>query len=196
MMPRPPRSTRTDTLFAYTTLFRSYEQHRGVPGVGRVGQLRAQPLRGCASVRQAGEPVVGGRVRELALRDLGREQQPLPLQRRGPTLGDISEVDGYAIADRVGPDLEPAVEPDVVRLELHGDPGHSALVLALELGALRVGEELPDAGTDHLRTGASQHPLRLAVHVLALPLGRHDEVRVGHAVEQVLRSPGDRKSVV
>src|SRR3546814_8896495 len=25
MLPRPPRSTRTDTLFPYTTLFRSYE---------------------------------------------------------------------------------------------------------------------------------------------------------------------------
>src|SRR3546814_1989498 len=28
MIPRPPRSTRTDTLFPYTTLFRSEESHR------------------------------------------------------------------------------------------------------------------------------------------------------------------------
>src|SRR3546814_14965733 len=27
MIRRPPRSTRTDTLFPYTTLFRSYEEH-------------------------------------------------------------------------------------------------------------------------------------------------------------------------
>src|SRR3546814_1195543 len=27
MIPRPPRSTRTDTLFPYTTLFRSNERH-------------------------------------------------------------------------------------------------------------------------------------------------------------------------
>src|SRR3546814_4927999 len=27
MLPRPPRSTRTDTLFPYTTLFRSLDQH-------------------------------------------------------------------------------------------------------------------------------------------------------------------------
>src|SRR3546814_19724163 len=33
MIPRPPRSTRTDTLFPYTTLFRSWrEAHRGVDG--------------------------------------------------------------------------------------------------------------------------------------------------------------------
>src|SRR3546814_14512741 len=28
MLRRPPRSTRTDTLFPYTTLFRSYKAHR------------------------------------------------------------------------------------------------------------------------------------------------------------------------
>src|SRR3546814_4698685 len=38
MIRRPPRSTRTDTLFPYTTLFRSYEDDtvpfgdRGIPG--------------------------------------------------------------------------------------------------------------------------------------------------------------------
>src|SRR3546814_8929412 len=30
MIRRPPRSTRTDTLFPYTTLFRSHEPHEGV----------------------------------------------------------------------------------------------------------------------------------------------------------------------
>src|SRR3546814_6635431 len=30
MLRRPPRSTRTDTLFPYTTLFRSYDQGRGL----------------------------------------------------------------------------------------------------------------------------------------------------------------------
>src|SRR3546814_11654542 len=29
MIPRPPRSTRTDTLFPYTTLFRSYHVQQG-----------------------------------------------------------------------------------------------------------------------------------------------------------------------
>src|SRR3546814_6028590 len=31
MIRRPPRSTRTDTLFPYTTLFRSFTIHRGRP---------------------------------------------------------------------------------------------------------------------------------------------------------------------
>src|SRR3546814_9778982 len=39
MIPRPPRSTRTDTLFPYTTLFRSFAE-RGTRGIVGVGQLR------------------------------------------------------------------------------------------------------------------------------------------------------------
>src|SRR3546814_7428247 len=57
MIRRPPRSTRTDTLFPYTTLFRSGEQARlgvsadAVPGGGRPagngpGQLRDQQTYG------------------------------------------------------------------------------------------------------------------------------------------------------
>src|SRR3546814_7644675 len=40
MIRRPPRSTRTDTLFPYTTLFRSYGT--GEPA-GRVGGLQRHP---------------------------------------------------------------------------------------------------------------------------------------------------------
>src|SRR3546814_6168165 len=48
MIRRPPRSTRTDTLFPYTTLFRSFRHGRPEPpdvprvvqGVGRVGRIR------------------------------------------------------------------------------------------------------------------------------------------------------------
>src|SRR3546814_5876533 len=47
MLLRPPRSTRTDTLFPYTTLFRSASgAQRGIAGPS-VGQLRAaRPDRG------------------------------------------------------------------------------------------------------------------------------------------------------
>src|SRR3546814_9420927 len=51
MIRRPPRSTRTDTLFPYTTLFRSAEtvpQQRTVPrrlGVRRHGQSQGGPSR-------------------------------------------------------------------------------------------------------------------------------------------------------
>src|SRR3546814_18278974 len=40
MIRRPPRSTRTDTLFPYTTLFRSHGQLPGIPGALRgMGRL-------------------------------------------------------------------------------------------------------------------------------------------------------------
>src|SRR3546814_19068810 len=39
MIRRPPRSTRTDTLFPYTTLFRSRRQHL----LGQLGGERAAP---------------------------------------------------------------------------------------------------------------------------------------------------------
>src|SRR3546814_10912790 len=41
MIRRPPRSTRTDTLFPYTTLFRSGRRLAGV-GVSAAGELRAE----------------------------------------------------------------------------------------------------------------------------------------------------------
>src|SRR3546814_2507016 len=43
MIRRPPRSTRTDTLFPYTTLFRSHVSAH--PADGRAGALRAARLR-------------------------------------------------------------------------------------------------------------------------------------------------------
>src|SRR3546814_8055672 len=51
MIRRPPRSTRTDTLFPYTTLFRSHRpafflQHQGLAGSRR----RAFPIQGIADV--------------------------------------------------------------------------------------------------------------------------------------------------
>src|SRR3546814_19208076 len=44
MIRRPPRSTRTDTLFPYTTLFRSVTSHRAARGVtgGECGVNRGQ----------------------------------------------------------------------------------------------------------------------------------------------------------
>src|SRR3546814_5079581 len=47
MIRRPPRSTRTDTLFPYTTLFRSHRQHcRGTTG-RRTSTSRGPPARQC-----------------------------------------------------------------------------------------------------------------------------------------------------
>src|SRR3546814_8347675 len=42
MIRRPPRSTRTDTLFPYTTLFRSRQQRGGNAGVERIERRQAR----------------------------------------------------------------------------------------------------------------------------------------------------------
>src|SRR3546814_9214333 len=53
MRRRPPRSTRTDTLFPYTTLFRSLAGHDGIDGLLFTGSART----GLALNRQfAGQP--------------------------------------------------------------------------------------------------------------------------------------------
>src|SRR3546814_20151529 len=66
MIRRPPRSTRTDTLFPYTTLFRSQRiglrigaaDREGAPAIGKLaaGGCRDQIFRGVALLRNAGQP--------------------------------------------------------------------------------------------------------------------------------------------
>src|SRR3546814_7390305 len=43
MIRRPPRSTRTDTLFPYTTLFRSYDEQALAKSNAENGQFRSSP---------------------------------------------------------------------------------------------------------------------------------------------------------
>src|SRR3546814_14573517 len=69
MIRRPPRSTRTDTLFPYTTLFRSLRQHAAVVDEDPVGgpaalaavELADQLHRRAVARRQPGD---GGRSEE------------------------------------------------------------------------------------------------------------------------------------
>src|SRR3546814_5883096 len=65
MIRRPPRSTRTDTLFPYTTLFRSRRQ-RESPVTRRVGRRHHHLLRGLA-VMLCGRVGVGAEVAGIAL---------------------------------------------------------------------------------------------------------------------------------
>src|SRR3546814_5507266 len=51
MIRRPPRSTRTDTLFPYTTLFRSNAAHNDLPGAQFHAADLAQDLSGHAWMR-------------------------------------------------------------------------------------------------------------------------------------------------
>src|SRR3546814_5744886 len=65
MIRRPPRSTRTDTLFPYTTLFRSYRDRRATDGAGCWRAAAAAPF----------PPVAAGRRRFDSQAD---EATPLP----------------------------------------------------------------------------------------------------------------------
>src|SRR3546814_10011950 len=55
MIRRPPRSTRTDTLFPYTTLFRSVAP--GVPGCGEFRVRQRHPAR---TLQDRADQAVGG----------------------------------------------------------------------------------------------------------------------------------------
>src|SRR3546814_13855725 len=51
IIPRPPRSTRTDTLLPYTTLFRSFEQARAAASLIRVDYERTEGAFDLAAVK-------------------------------------------------------------------------------------------------------------------------------------------------
>src|SRR3546814_15511928 len=103
MIRRPPRATRTDTLFPYTTLFRSPDRCR--PTSGRDGAGRsARPAGGgrrCPCRRRRQWP------RGLRLRRLHpRPVRPFPAARRGVDPGGRRlTIDP---ADRPADDLAPA----------------------------------------------------------------------------------------
>src|SRR3546814_11325526 len=100
----PPRSTRTDTLFPYTTLFRSDAgRRRGGrgrlrrrPGPARVRAALVPGLPAAAGVlRAAGEVPVRrhGRARARPLRRPGRHP-PAPAQLRPPRARSAAAADG------------------------------------------------------------------------------------------------------
>src|SRR3546814_12267141 len=108
MIRRPPRSTRTDTLFPYTTLFRSSEELIGVLG----GEALHQRLRiGEADIlaRKTGESA------EDVERLLARDEHPRePIERRlrvrpAPRLMERRDQIVMAVADLVI-DRPPAME--------------------------------------------------------------------------------------
>src|SRR3546814_19511928 len=86
MIRRPPRSTRTDTLFPYTTLFRSVRgrqpesQGRGVRrGTGRGARRRAGGVFGARRAQIRARRRRGARAR--------LSRRPLPARLHGPSPG-------------------------------------------------------------------------------------------------------------
>src|SRR3546814_10215364 len=92
MVRRPPRSTRTDTLFPYTTLFRAGKRglgervpdpvssrHDGVVRVDSVVQVRAYVLQARGSL-----PEAGGTGERIAAQPAGSCRQARDLRQRPP----------------------------------------------------------------------------------------------------------------
>src|SRR3546814_11848595 len=112
MIRRPPRSTRTDTLFPYTTLFRSGPAGRScgayraeslaMPSQGRSGPERINVNWPAPGSRQ--QPVASGRIfideREAAqiTRLLGREKGAILVARLG---GNRLEIGRASCRERV-----------------------------------------------------------------------------------------------
>src|SRR3546814_13258432 len=100
MIPRPPRSTRTDTLLPYTSLFRapgSAREHVGAQAVDGVARLQSTGNRGhvgeLAFIDSHSEPPRGsqgghspapsiGSAGAAARGSLGSPPQPMPSRRR------------------------------------------------------------------------------------------------------------------
>src|SRR3546814_16873336 len=91
MIRRPPRSTRTDTLFPYTTLFRS-RHHHGVPGKTVIKALlvvdceargllvmewapRLPLAAGAGDLHRAADPRGNRRARAKLVEEMGSEQR-------------------------------------------------------------------------------------------------------------------------
>src|SRR3546814_3996792 len=130
MLRRPPRSTRTDTLFPYTTLFRSLEA---------VAVLELVVSGITVGLEKAGER------RDLALRmdaaAIGGE--PIPGERRG---GGARR----AIIDHIGP------EPRLCGAALAGHEHRHRRVVGVELGGLQ--SFLADAADDGIEQMPGRAP--------------------------------------
>src|SRR3546814_5740490 len=100
MIRRPPRSTRTDTLFPYTTLFRSVASRGGGAVVASIGRAGDQPLQGPQAAGLTGDLLT---VDLLQAQDIGVEPQELGLQHcdtRGEIAGARVVVQAFQVEGR------------------------------------------------------------------------------------------------
>src|SRR3546814_14049851 len=125
MIRRPPRSTRTDTLFPYTTLFRSKERAatRSL-FFGEQDRLGAEKLAATARGRR---PARGRDDRILPRLSADRRG---PCQRRDQCVAHLA--DGYRRRPRLGRgDVRPLRGPDGDR---KGAVGGTRVAISVELG--------------------------------------------------------------
>src|SRR3546814_2321827 len=103
MILRPPRSTRTDTLFPYTTLFRS----RLDPRQGRPRPLHARAARGLAAVRL--RPAQG--LLDAGAPGLAAPAWPVPAASAQLRAGARLRPAVAAAGTRIAPSAERAIAP-------------------------------------------------------------------------------------
>src|SRR3546814_18375649 len=107
MIRRPPRSTRTDTLFPYTTLFRSLGREIAIgldlaALVGFQSDLVERETIGVGLATDRHEHAIGGdRLRLAALRGLDGDRRLLALDRNAGDLGAELELDSLLLEDLV-----------------------------------------------------------------------------------------------
>src|SRR3546814_21080214 len=111
MIRRPPRSTRTDTLFPYTTLFRSVrpagerdlraDAGRLVGLVARAAEAGTHVLRLAAEQRVDGvvDTAEVGRLDLHVVRRTGLGEQVYVLQRVAPFVDDQADLDALLLED-------------------------------------------------------------------------------------------------
>src|SRR3546814_1733435 len=109
MLRRPPRATRTDTLFPYTTLFRAVPPQRAVVGA------RLDPVHADAAARERFEDAV---QRTGLVADRHHQRGAVVARRREGGAADHQEARGVvaAVLDRAGDDLHSIEDRKSTRL--------------------------------------------------------------------------------
>src|SRR3546814_2371430 len=110
MIRRPPRSTRTDTLFPYTTLFRSRRQHIGADHDAPL-DLRPKAGRAGFRIHVVKAAVVGRNAQSVA--------HPVIAREVGGCLGRSDDVIGRKRMMRVGKRDFDDLRPCALRSEEH-----------------------------------------------------------------------------
>src|SRR3546814_7044567 len=111
MIRRPPRSTRTDTLFPYTTLFRSGARLPGIAGVAHRAHCPEQP--GHSALGHALQPAAQAAALVAGDRMPGRVEHLFAAQR-GRVVG--REDDSARIRTRVRSEEHTSELPSLMRI--------------------------------------------------------------------------------
>src|SRR3546814_12315900 len=130
MIRRPPRSTRTDPLFPYTTLFRSSRFRKTRPGVETVSRTR-RPGPRCGGMREdgAGKAVLAAAALQPAGFELGRFRHHVAAPRRVEDQLDVGLGHGRVHVQLAAHVVEHGLAPPTTRPGARHLPLHPPLAL-------------------------------------------------------------------